>query len=90
MNPIDVGNGPVQFERFFKAVPKPPEPKLAGLGSGLGYQPPNLLVNGAALGLVGIGIASVVKGKKEARKRNARGAAISAVVAFFVISASSS
>jgi len=86
MNPIDVGNGPVQFERFFKAVPKPPEPKLAGLGSGLGETIPNFLVKGAALGLVGIGITSVVKGKKEYRKRNARFAAIGAAVAFFVFS----
>tara|TARA_B100002019_G_scaffold293008_1_gene318221 strand:+ start:171 stop:431 length:261 start_codon:yes stop_codon:yes gene_type:complete len=85
MNPIDVGNGPVQFERFFKAVPKPPDPKLAGLGSGL-PSIPNFIVNGAALGLVGIGLASVVKGKKEHRKRNARFAAIGAAVAFFVIS----
>ena len=89
MNPIDVGNGPVQFERFFKAVPKPPEPKLAGLGFVPDYELPKFLVNGAALGLVGIGFASVVKGKKEHRKRNAKFALIGGAVAFFVISSSS-
>jgi hypothetical protein len=89
MNPIDVGNGPVQFERFFKAVPKPPDPKLAGLGFVPDYELPKFLVNGAALGLVGIGIASVVMGKKEYRKRNAKGAAIGLAVAFFVMSSSS-
>ena len=89
MNPIDVGNGPVQFERFFKAVPKPPDPKLAGLGFVPGYELPKFLVNGPALGLVGIGIASVVMGKKEYRKRNAKGAAIGLAVAFFVMSSSS-
>ncbi len=89
MNPIDVGNGPVQFERFFKAVPKPPDPKLAGLGSGLGYQPPKFLVNGAALGLVAVGIGSVIYGPKGKRSRNAKFAGVCATIAFFVIQSSS-
>tara|TARA_B100001094_G_scaffold112644_2_gene108602 strand:+ start:3581 stop:3844 length:264 start_codon:yes stop_codon:yes gene_type:complete len=86
MNPIDVGYGPVQFERSFKSVPKPPTPSLAGLGSGLGYNPPKMLVNTAAIGLVGIGVAAVVMGDKSQRKRNAKMAAAFAAVAFFAIS----
>lgn len=86
MNPIDVGYGPVQFERSFKAVPKPPTPSLAGLGSGLGYNPPKMLVNTAAIGLVGLGLAAVVKGDKSKRVRNAKMTAAFVAVAIYTIS----